>query len=71
MRTILLPVTFLIRPMPCESRRTTPICDGVRPFFASLQVRSVISSVLVLSHVGALREYGMEEPEMPFLQNPY
>ena len=29
MRRILLPVTLLMRGMPCWSRSTTPICDGI------------------------------------------
>ena len=32
------PVTTFTCAIPCESLRTTPICDGVAPFFASLQI---------------------------------
>lgn len=39
-RRILFPVTLLTWAIPCESRRITPICDGVRPFFANLQMFS-------------------------------
>lgn len=66
MRTILLPVTVLDKPTPCESRRTIPIWDGARPFLASLQMRSTTSSVLVFNQVGARREYGMLDPAIPF-----
>lgn len=39
-RRILLPVTLLTWAMPCESRRRTPIWDGVNPFLANLQMFS-------------------------------
>ena len=63
MRRILLPVTTLTCAMPCESRRATPICDGVAPLRASLQIWSTTCSGVVLSHAGGVREYGTaEEP---------
>lgn len=55
MRRILLPVTDLTWATPCESRRMTPICDGVRPLRASLKICSLISSGEVLSQRGAER----------------
>lgn len=42
-----------------------PIWEGVKPFLASLQMRSTASSLLVLSQVGARRENGMLEPAIP------
>jgi hypothetical protein len=65
MRSTLLPVTNLTLPTPWESRRMTPICEGVRPFLASLQIRSVTSGVVVFSHEGAVRLKGWAEPEIP------
>ena len=62
MRRILLPVTDLTWATPCESRRMTPICDGVRPLRASLKICSLISSGEVLSQRGAERLYGRAEP---------
>ena len=47
--------------MPCESRRVTPIWDGVKPLRASLQMCSTTSSGVVLSHVGGARRYGSAE----------
>ena len=62
-RRILLPVTTLTCAMPCESRRATPICEGVAPLRASLQIWSTTCSGVVLSHAGGVREYGTaEEP---------
>ena len=46
----------------------TPICDGVRPFFASLVMWSMISSAVTLSHDGGVRRYGRALLEMPFLR---
>ena len=40
MRRILLPVTLLTWAIPWESLRMTPIWDGVKPFFANLQIFS-------------------------------
>ena len=40
MRRILLPVTLLTSGIPCWSRRRTPICDGIWPFFAALVIIS-------------------------------
>lgn len=57
-RRILLPVTDLTWATPCESRRTTPIWDGVRPLRASLKMCSLTSSGDVLSQRGAERLYG-------------
>lgn len=51
-----IPVTILTWATPWESRRTTPICEGVAPFFASLQIWSTTWSGVVLSHAGAERE---------------
>ena len=39
-RKILLPVTLLTWAIPWESRSMTPIWDGVKPFFANLQMFS-------------------------------
>jgi hypothetical protein len=47
--------------MPCESRRVTPIWDGVRPLRASLMMCSTTSSGVVLSQVGGARRYGRAE----------
>ena len=63
-----MPVTLRTCAMPCESRRITPICDGVRPFFASLVMWSMISSAVTLSHDGGVRRYGRALLEMPFLR---
>ena len=60
------PVTTLTCATPCESRRTTPICEGVAPFFASLQIWSTTCSGVVLSQAGGVREYGIALAEMPF-----
>merc|ERR1719213_531740 len=67
---ILLPVTNFTWGIPKLSRRVTPICEGVRPFFASLQMWSDTSSGFIFSHVGGLRRYGRAEDEMP-LPLPY
>ena len=60
-----LPVTTLTCATPCESLSTTPICDGVAPFLASLQIWSTTCSGVIFSHEGGVREYGMAEAEMP------
>ena len=60
-RRILLPVTNRTWGMPCESRRVTPIWDGVRPLRASLIMCSTTSSGVVLSHDGGVRRYGRAE----------
>merc|ERR1719502_1800237 len=65
MRKILLPVTCETWAMPCESRRMTPICEGVRPFFASLQTCSTTSEGEVFSHEGGVRRYGRADLEIP------
>lgn len=39
-RKILLPVTLFTCAIPWESRRITPICEGVNPFLANLQMLS-------------------------------
>jgi hypothetical protein len=54
-RRILFPVTKRTCGIPCESRRVTPIWDGVRPLRASLLMCSMTSSSVVLSHVGLSR----------------
>lgn len=51
--------------MPWLSLSTTPIWDGVAPFFASLQIWSTTASGVVLSQAGGVREYGMAEALMP------
>lgn len=50
-----IPVTTLTWAIPWESRRMTPIWEGVAPFLASLQIWSTTWSGVVLSHEGALR----------------
>ena len=60
-RRILLPVTKRTWGIPCESRRVTPIWDGVRPLRASLMMCSTTSSGVVLSHDGGVRRYGRAE----------
>ena len=55
-------MTDLTWATPCESRRTTPICEGVRPLRASLKMCSLTSSGEVLSQRGAERLYGSAEP---------
>ena len=47
----------------------TPICDGVRPFFASLDTCSTTSDGEVFNHDGGVRRYGRADLEMPFLLN--
>ena len=54
-RRILVPVTLRTCAMPCESRRITPICDGVRPFLDSLQIWSQTSLGSRLSQPGGAR----------------
>lgn len=54
-----LPVTTLTCAIPWESRRTTPICEGVAPFFASLQICSTTCSGVVLSLVGSVSLYSL------------
>lgn len=63
---ILLPVTTLTWATPWLSRRTTPICDGVAPFRASLQMLSTTVSGVDLNQVGTDREYGIAEALIPF-----
>ena len=67
MRRTLLPVTCDTWAMPCESRRMTPICEGTRPFLASLQTCSTTSDGDVLSHEGGVRRYGRADLEIPLL----
>jgi hypothetical protein len=61
-----IPVTTLTWATPWESRRTTPIWDGVAPFLASLQICSTTCSGVVFNQAGAVRLYGRAEAEMPF-----
>ena len=68
MRRILLPVTCETWAMPCESRKMTPICEGVRPFFASFVTCSRTSLGDVFSHDGGVRRYGSADFEMPLLR---
>ena len=67
MRRTLLPVTLLTWAIPCESLRITPICDGVRPFLASLQICSSTSTVVIFNHDGGLLLYGRADEDIPFL----
>ena len=60
-----MPVTLRTWAMPCESRRMTPICDGVSPFFDILQIWSHTSDGSRLSQLGGARRYGMAEADMP------
>jgi hypothetical protein len=46
--------------------RLYPYWEGVAPFFASLPICSTTCSGVVLSHAGAVREYGMAEADIPF-----
>jgi hypothetical protein len=41
--------------MPCESRSTMPICDGVMPLRASLKIWSATSVGVALTHLGGER----------------
>lgn len=63
--TLIIPVTTFTCAIPCESLNTTPICEGVAPFFASLQIWSTTCSGVVLSHAGGVREYGIALALMP------
>jgi hypothetical protein len=54
-RRILFPVTKRTWGIPCESRRVTPIWEGVKPLRASLMICSTTSSGVVLSHDGGVR----------------
>ncbi len=64
-RRSISPVTTLTCAIPCESLRTTPIWEGVAPFFASLQIWSTTCSGVVLSHAGGVREYGIALADIP------
>eukprot|EP01043_Picozoa_sp_COSAG02_P020925 COSAG02_NODE_1047_length_14982_cov_4.007929_6_plen_180_part_00 len=66
MRSTLVPVTLRTWGMPSESRRRTPICDGVRPFFDSLQILSQTSCDSDLHQLAFPRRYGMAEADIPF-----
>ena len=46
----------------------TPICEGVRPFLASLVTWSPTSAGVVFSHDGGVRRYGRADLEIPFLR---
>ena len=70
MRAILVPVTALTRGIPKESRSTTPIWEGVKPFLASLQIWSTTSLVVVFTQEGAVLLKGMEDLAMPLLWQP-
>jgi len=48
-----LPVTKRTWGMPCESRRVTPIWEGVRPFRANFEMCSTTSCGDILSHGGS------------------
>lgn len=50
-RRTLLPVTLVTRGIPCWSRRKIPICEGVIPFLANLQIISCTSAGVVLHHL--------------------
>lgn len=60
--------TLVTCAIPCESRSTTPIWDGVMPFLASLQIVSTTSLAGVFSQLGALRLYGLADRLIPFLE---
>jgi hypothetical protein len=66
MRRTLVPVTLRTCGMPSESRRSTPIWDGVRPFFDSLQILSQTSCDSDLHQLAFPRRYGMAEADIPF-----
>ena len=51
-----IPVTVRTWAIPWESRRMTPIWEGVAPFLASLQICSTTCSGVVFNHEGGLRE---------------
>jgi hypothetical protein len=55
MRRILLPVTDTTCGMPHESRRRTPICDGVMPFLAHFTISSTTASGWILHQDGGVR----------------
>lgn len=53
--------------IPCESRRVTPIWEGVKPLRASFPIWSTTSSGVVFSHEGGARRYGRaEDAECPY-----
>jgi hypothetical protein len=60
-----VPVTALTCATPWLSRSSTPICEGVRPFLASLQICSVSSLEPSFSHDGGVRLYGSALSLMP------
>ena len=65
MRRIFAPVTLRTWAIPCESRRITPISDGVNPFFANLQICSSTSSGVTFNHEGGVRLNGSADLEIP------
>jgi hypothetical protein len=67
MRRILEPVTVATCGTPMESRRRTPICDGVRPFLANLTISCLTVSDSTRHHDGGVRRYGSDERAMPLL----
>ncbi len=67
MRRILFPVTLLTWAIPCESRRITPIWDGVRPFFALFTIWSMTWVAVTFNHDGADLRYGRADREIPLL----
>ena len=46
-------------------RSATPICEGVRPFFASLQMWLNTPSGFIFTQVGGSRRYGIADAAMP------
>merc|ERR1719460_1333431 len=69
-RRILEPVRPLTWGTPKESRRVTPIWDGVWPFLANLQMWSITSSGLALTQAWGLRRKGIADLAIP-LPLPY
>lgn len=48
--------------------KRSPICEGVRPFLASLIICSSTSSLDNFSQLGTERRYGRDDWEIPFLR---
>ena len=67
MRSTLLPVTLLTCAIPWESLNITPIWEGVKPFFANLQMCSSTSALVIFNHDGGLLLYGKADEDIPFL----
>ena len=65
-RRIFDPVIERTFGIPCESLNTTPICDGVFPFFAIFAISSFNSLDVVVHHEGVLLTYGSVRRAIPF-----